>query len=87
MSLADYLRLLDWSGRVLRSEKRGVIPADLAPILERLQITEQGWLQLIARFGRLFRRAAGTPASILRDSQKRGGVRSPGIAHSRTMFV
>jgi hypothetical protein len=32
----DYYRLLDWTGRAIRDDKKGSIPEDLAPILERL---------------------------------------------------
>ncbi len=35
MSFVEYLSLLDWTGRQLREGKRGAIPQDLAPILER----------------------------------------------------
>ena len=45
MSFADDLNLLDWTGRQLRADKRGAIPADLAPILERLQVSDEGWMQ------------------------------------------
>lgn len=38
MTLDDYLRLLDASGRIVRNDKRGAIPAEIAPILERLGI-------------------------------------------------
>ena len=38
MSFAESLDLLDWTGRQLRQDKRGAIPRDLAPILERLHI-------------------------------------------------
>jgi hypothetical protein len=64
MSLADYLRLLDWTGRQLRRDKRGAIPSDVAPILERLKVTDDGWLHLVKDFSRMFRRAAGTPATL-----------------------
>jgi len=36
MDLATYVQLLEWTGRQLRSDKRGAIPANLAPIFERL---------------------------------------------------
>ena len=38
ISLSRYLQLLDWTGRQLRSDKRGAIPRHLAPILQRLGI-------------------------------------------------
>src|SRR5579859_5588292 len=65
MTFAEYLKLLDWTGRQLRADKCGAIPQDLAPILERLQIGgPAGWLQLMGQFSRLFRRAAGRPQSL-----------------------
>ncbi len=36
MTAADYFDLVDQSGRILRSDKRGAIDADLAPILLRI---------------------------------------------------
>jgi hypothetical protein len=38
------LRLLDWTGRQIRREKRGAIPADLAPILQRLHVAGDMWV-------------------------------------------
>ena len=37
MTLDDYLKLLDWTGRQIRKDKRGHIPDACAPILERLE--------------------------------------------------
>ena len=36
--LTDYLDLVDWTGRMIRKDKRGAISTDLPPILERLSI-------------------------------------------------
>jgi hypothetical protein len=43
-TIDDYLRLLDASGRMLRQGKRGAIPPELAPILERLDLSVDAWL-------------------------------------------
>lgn len=40
---ADYLSLLDWSGRIMRNDKRGAIDSALPPILARLGITADRW--------------------------------------------
>ena len=72
------LNLLDWTGRQLRADERGAIPEELAPILERLQISdEQGWMQLIGQFSRLFRLAAGRPQSLQREREQRGCLAGP----------
>ena len=59
ISLTRYLELLDWTGRQLRSGKRGSIPATLSPILSRLGIETKRWCELVSRFSRLFRRGSG----------------------------
>ena len=38
-----YLALVDWTGRIIRSDKRGLIDNVLPPILDRLQITADQW--------------------------------------------
>ena len=50
MTLEDYLKLLDWTGRQLRRDKRGSIPRNLAPILDRLNIDSEHWLQQVEQF-------------------------------------
>jgi REP element-mobilizing transposase RayT len=39
----EYLALVDWTGRIIRSDKRGHIDSTLPPILDRLQITPEQW--------------------------------------------
>jgi hypothetical protein len=39
----EYLALVDWTGRIIRSDKLGHIDSALRPILNRLQITADQW--------------------------------------------
>jgi REP element-mobilizing transposase RayT len=39
----DYLELVDWTGRIIRNDKRGFIGNVLPPILSRLQISSEQW--------------------------------------------
>jgi hypothetical protein len=39
----EYLALVDWTGRIIRSDKRGHIDNVIPPILDRLQITADQW--------------------------------------------
>jgi REP element-mobilizing transposase RayT len=39
----EYLALVDWTGRIIRSDKRGHIDSDLPPMLSRLKITMDQW--------------------------------------------
>ena len=85
LSLCEYLALLDWTGRALHKRKRGAIPSELAPILVRLGIETNDWCALVRNFGRLFKRAAGTPKSLAQETARRGQryMQAPGV----TMFV
>ena len=48
----DYLRILDWTGRQVRSDKRGSIPEELRPILQRLGVRGESWIDRVQDFGR-----------------------------------
>jgi REP element-mobilizing transposase RayT len=39
----EYLELVDWTGRIIRSDKRGYIDNSVPPILNQLQITPEQW--------------------------------------------
>jgi hypothetical protein len=71
MTLEEYLALLDWTGRELRADKRGAIPAELLPILERLQIQPESWLDVVVTFDRKFRTVVGRVAAIRREALRR----------------
>jgi REP element-mobilizing transposase RayT len=64
MTLDDYLRLIDWTGRQLRQDKAGQIPWQLDPILTRLDCTPETWLDLVRNFRRRFRTEAGRPETL-----------------------
>ncbi|MCY2963251.1 MAG: hypothetical protein NT069_06285 [Planctomycetota bacterium] len=49
-AIAAYLKLLGWSGRRWRADKRGAIPSYLPPVFDRLGIPEAGWIELLRVF-------------------------------------
>ena len=59
MTFEDYLQLVDWTGRQLRSDKRGSIDANLPPILTRLMIDPDAWVTAMRPKGNVFGRAMG----------------------------
>ena len=63
MTLDQYLKLLDWTGRQLRADKTGAIPRDCVPILERLELNAESWLDFVTNFRKRFRNEAGLPNS------------------------
>ncbi len=56
---ADYFALVDWTGRAIRSDKRGAIPARIEPILQKLNVIEANWVDNTRKFGKRFGRALG----------------------------
>ena len=59
MALADYLQLVDWSGRILRRDNRGAIEEQAPPILNRLNINPVVWRDAMQISGYVFGRALG----------------------------
>ena len=49
-SLADYLELVDYTGRIIRPDKRGAISMTLPPILQRIEIDFSTWLKNSTQF-------------------------------------
>ena len=58
--LRDYLELVDWTGRIVREDKRGKINSSLPPILERLSLDLDAWLILTTQFERQFAQWVGS---------------------------
>ncbi|MCP4643004.1 MAG: hypothetical protein GY851_21340, partial [bacterium] len=86
MRLDDYLQLLDWTGRQVRRDKRGSIPKDLAPILERLKVDADWWVDSVEHFEHWFHRAAGRAEHLKQAATAAGKRWFQGIAHSRDAF-
>ena len=86
ISLERYLELLDWTGRQIRSDKRGCLSADLRPALERLELDVERWVGNVERFGRLFCRVAGTLRRLRAMAQASGRAWLRGHAGARLLY-
>jgi REP element-mobilizing transposase RayT len=71
MSEIEYIRLLDWTARVVVPGKSGATPADAPDVLERLGLNVPQWAGLVRDFGRLFSLAAGLPATLAQQRTRR----------------
>ena len=58
-------------GRIA-GDKRNAIPDHLDPILKRVGIVSSSWCDLVEKFGRLFKRAAGSRQSLAGEAEARG---------------
>ncbi|MFT2111724.1 transposase [Marinomonas sp. 2405UD68-3] len=48
--LTDYLQLVYLTGRIVRHDKRGAIDLSLSPILQRLGIDSENWMEIATKF-------------------------------------
>ena len=77
--LSEYLELLDWTGRIIRDDKRESIPANTPTILSRLSIETKNWLHSAQHFERSFKQFAGKIDAVRTACQKLGYQRIPNI--------
>ena len=87
MTEAEYFDLVDRSGRILRSGKRGAIDADLSPILLRMKINPEEWADTISRFESKFHLAAGLFSSLRGFADRLGKKWLKGFAAARIAFA
>jgi len=87
MTAAEYFDLVDRSGRMTRSDKRGAVDAELAPILLRIGANPDAWLETVTRFGSRFRIAAGLLANLRKFADQIGRRWLKGVAASRIAFA
>lgn len=72
LTLREYLQLVDATGRRLRSGKRGRIPPTLRPILDRLGLNQNYFVQAMQDLRRLFHYVVGSPSTLRHESEASG---------------
>jgi REP element-mobilizing transposase RayT len=87
ITAAEYLDLVDKSGRLTRSNKRGAVDADLAPILLRIGANPDAWVETISRFGSSFHLAAGLLSHLRSFADQIGKRWLKGVATARAAFA
>ena len=87
MTALEYFDLVDRSGRIIRSDKRGAIDAELAPILQRIGANPEAWLETISGFESKFCLAAGLVSSLRSFADRLGRRWIKGVGMARTLFA
>ncbi len=87
LTTAEYIDLVDRSGRMIRSDKRGAIDGDLRPILLRIGANPDAWQETVSRFGSRFRLAAGLLSNLRHFGNQLGRRWLQGITMARSAFV
>jgi hypothetical protein len=86
VSLDEYLQLLDWTGREVAAGKRGSIPVELAPILERLEIHPSAWLDAIEGFDKKFGKIVASVAGMAKKAAETGRRWFRGLSAAAQVF-
>lgn len=84
--LDEYLELVDWTGRIIRQDKRGVINGNLPPILERLNLPIDSWQILTTQFEQQFNNWVGSEHIVKQACSNQGYTRVPSTQHQRRLF-
>jgi REP element-mobilizing transposase RayT len=84
--LTDYIELVDWTGRILREDKRGHIPQDTPPLLQRLHQDTDNWLFLTRHFESKLKGLVGSVYRLKQACQKLGYRRTPGLRSCERHF-
>jgi REP element-mobilizing transposase RayT len=86
MTAEEYFDLVDKSGRILCSDKRGIIDADIAPILRRIGAHPAAWAETISSFGSKFRLVAGLLSHLRNFADQLGRRWLVGVSAARAAF-
>jgi hypothetical protein len=86
LTLEEFLQLLDYSGRQLVPGKRGTIPADLAPILQRVGLDPDEFLDAVEKFMGQFPRLAGPVSALQSRAQEVGRRWLHGVRAAAKLF-
>ena len=86
MRLTDYLELVDWTGRILRDDKRGAISQNAEDILTRLGIDDSQWLTMASEFEQCFKTFAGNEQRLRSACDVLNYQRPPGLSDCLRLF-
>ena len=87
MEFEEYLRIVDWTGRQVRSDNRGSIREQLRPILPRLGFRGESRVGCVQNFGRWFHRAAGRVTHLAGEAARAGRQWFHGVSRCRQAFA
>ena len=84
--LLEYIQLVDWTGRIIRDDKRGSIATGTPPIIQRLNISPDHWVHLCTHFESRFKGLVGSVNSLKSLCCEFGLHRRSNLRNSKLLF-
>ncbi|HEY6644636.1 hypothetical protein [Povalibacter sp.] len=85
-ALDDYLQLVDWTGRAVRSDKNGAIDSQQPPLMKRLNIDTDAWQLAMRPAGNVFGRALGRLNHLRLHAQTLGQSWIRGLRQAERLY-
>jgi len=85
-TLADYVELVDWTGRIVRDDKRGSINPNLPPILDRLNFEKDAWHTVATQFESQFKQWVGAETRLRRIYKDKNYQRIPSTTRHKALL-
>ena len=85
--LQEYIELVDTMAHAVHPIKRGVIPASTPPILTRLGMDAEAFINAANHFFKDFASAVGTPAKLIEMTAQRQQRALRGLAAAKRVFA
>jgi REP element-mobilizing transposase RayT len=85
ISIAQYLNLVDWTGRQMHPGKRGKIDPERPRILDRLGLTDRSWTTQVKATESDFHRVIGAAESIIEYAARVGQCWFQGLGVAREL--
>ncbi|MCM2530328.1 transposase, partial [Shewanella algae] len=82
---ADYLELIDWTGRAVREDKRGFIACSRPKLLFELGISDDAWITSAKEFRRQYSGMSGRWDAMCAMKAKYGGKWCRGKQQSKAI--
>lgn len=85
--LADYIELVEWTGCIIRDDKRGSIPTETPALLVRLNQEPDNWLFITRHFESKLKGLVGSINRLKQVCRKLGYLRTPCLGSCQKHFT
>ncbi len=86
IGVESYLEMLEWTGQCMAEGKRGKLPPALIPLLERMDLEVERWVETVEKYGSHYYRVSGKVETLRQKAADWGQQWVAGQRKSRGVF-